>query len=548
MQRPSSFPRRCLSAVLCALVLAPAGRALAQEPLHERIDRAIASGTPDYDKLAAPLTSDAEFLRRVFLDLNGIIPGSEEARAFLKDTDPDKRAKLIDRLLAGPNYARHMTEVFDALLMDRRADKHVPRAQWQEFLRAAFTANKPYDEMVRAMLAANGSDPKTRSAARFYLDREGEPHLITRDVSRLFLGMNLTCAQCHDHPLVSHYLQDHYYGLFAYLGRSFLFNDRARKTSVFAEKAEGDLSYQSVFDTSLTKKAVARLPGGSPLVEPAFAKGKEYLVPPSKTVAPVPAFSRRARLAEMLTAADHAQFRRTLANRLWAMMLGRGLIEPVEYDHAGNPPSHPELLTTLTGEVGALKFDMKALLRQVAMSRTYQRSSEVPKGAKEAPARAFAVAQLRPLSPEQLAWSIMQATGLIDAERKALGKGATEAALLARLTPNLTAFVKIFGGTPGQPDEGFQATLDQALFVQNGALLRGWLALRPGNLTDRLGRLAGSGAVAEELYLSVLTRPPTDEERLEVGDYLAGRQADRGSALQELAWALLASAEFRFNH
>jgi hypothetical protein len=547
MQRPPSLLRRCLPALLCAALLAPAGRALAQPPLHQRIDQAIADGTPAYGKFAAPLASDADFLRRAYLDLNGTIPSADEARAFLKDTAPDKRAKLIDRLLASPNYARHLSEVFDALLMDRRPGRHVPQPQWQQLLRDAFAASKPYDQLVREILSSNGADPKTRPAAKFYLDRDGEPHVITRDVGRLFLGMNLACAQCHDHPLVSHYRQDHYYGVFAYVGRSFLFNDRTKKVSVFAEKFEGDLSYQSVFDPSVTKKATPRLPGRAPLAEPKLAKGKEYLVPPSKTAAPVPAFSRRARLPEALTA-DNPQFRRTLANRLWALMHGRGLIEPVELDHPGNPPSHPELLATLTDEVGAVKFDVKAVLRQLALSDTYQRSSALPKGAREAPAQSFAVAPLRPLSPEQLAWGMMQATGLTDAERKALGAKATDAALHARLAPNLAAFVKIFGGTPGQPDEGFQATLDQALFVRNGALVRAWLAPRPGNLTDRLGRLADSKAVAEELYLSILTRYPTDEERGEVTDYLAGRRADRGVALQELAWALLASAEFRFNH
>src|SRR5262249_54622760 len=159
----------------------------------------------------------------------------------------------------------------------------------------------------------------------------------------------------------------------------------------------------------------------------------------------------------------------------------------------------------------------------------------------------FAVAQLRALTPEQLARSMMQATGLTDVERKALGKNASEAALHAKLAGNVAPVVATFGGQPGQPESpDFQATLDQTLFLKNGALLRTWLAPRPGNLTGRLGELKDAGAVAEELYLSVLTRSPSAEERKEVADYLAARTADRAAALQELAWALLASAEFRF--
>src|SRR5262249_36511655 len=162
------------------------------------------------------------------------------------------------------------------------------------------------------------------------------------------------------------------------------------------------------------------------------------------------------------------------------------------------------------------------------------------------PPQSFAVTQLRPLMPEQLAWAMMQATGLTDAERKALGKGATEPAVHNKQAANVAPFVKVFGGPAGQPQEGFEATVAQTLSLQNGALLRGWLAARPGNLIDRLTRLTDGAVVAEELYLSVLTRYPGAEERKEVADYLAGRGADRAAALQELAWALLTSAEFRF--
>src|SRR5262249_1434704 len=154
------------------------------------------------------------------------------------------------------------------------------------------------------------------------------------------------------------------------------------------------------------------------------------------------------------------------------------------------------------------KFDIKALLEQITLSQTYQRSSELPKTVKEASPELFAVAQLRPLSPEQLAWAIMQATGLTDAERKALGAKATEATVYARLGGNVAAFGKMFGGQPGPPDEGFQATLDQTLFLKNGPLLRSWLAPRAGNLADRLAKAKDAGAVAEELYLSVLSRYP----------------------------------------
>jgi len=530
-----------LGLLLFAIQPAPA-----QAPLHQRVDQAIESARPDFASLAAPLADDSELLRRVYLDLVGTIPSAAEARAFLADPAADKRTQLIERLLASPKHARHLAHRFDALLMERRPDKHVKRADWHEYLRSSFAANKPWDELVREIVTADGADPKTRPAAKFYLDRLGEPHLLTRDLSRLFLGMNLMCAQCHDHPLVASYKQDDYFGLFAFFSRSFIFNDAKNKQAVFAEKADGDVTFVSVFDPAkVTKSTGPRMPKGQPVAEPTLEKGKEYAVAPAKDVRPVPAYSRRAQLAVHLTSAENAQFKRNIVNRQWAMLLGRGLVDPVDRDHPANPPSHPQLLDALADEFAAGKFDLRALQRELVLSRTYQRSSLAPAG-KEVPADSFAVALLKPLSAEQLAWALLQATGFTDAERLALGKNLTEAALYAKQAAAAAAVVNVFAQPAGQP-ENFQATLNQALFINNGNAIRAWLAPRPGNLADRLLKLTDAGALSEELYLSVLTRQPTEEERREVTDYLAKR-SDRPGAVQELIWALVASAEFRFNH
>lgn len=537
----------CMRLCPCLFVIiALPGSVAAQAPVHQRIDELIAAGKPEFAKQAAGSADDAEFLRRVHLDLAGVIPSADVARAFLKDTAADRRVKLIDRLLASEPYPRHMQRVFDNLFMDRRPDKHVKHGEWQEYLRKSFADNKPLDQLVREILSADGADVKNRAPARFYLDRDAEPHQLTRDIGRLFLGMNVHCAQCHDHPLVPAYRQEHYYGIYAFLSRTALFTDKKAKLSMLAEKAEGEVSFQSVFVPKVTKNSGPRLPDGPVLQEPKQEKGKEYAVAPAKDVRPVPRYSRRALLAEQII--GNAHFRRTLANRLWFQMLGRGIVHPVEYDHEANPPSHPELLKFLGAELAARKFDVKFLLREIALSKTYQRSSVLPKGGEEAPENTFSAALLRPMSPEQLAWSVMQATGLADAERQTQGKKPNEAALHARLVGNEVPFIALFGNAPGEPASEFQATLDQTLFLRNGDLVRGWLAPRSGNLTFRLARLASADAVAEELYLSVLTRLPTVDERREVADFLASRGSDRPAALQDLAWALLATAEFRFNH
>lgn len=521
----------------------------AEAPLHQRIDQAIAAG-PDFNKLAAAPASDEEFLRRIYLDLTGTIPTSADARAFLADTVSDRRAKLIDRLLNSPEHARHMAHVFDVVLMDRRLDKNVQRAAWHEYLRSSFAANKPWDVLVREILSADGVDPQQRAMAKFYLDRDAEPHQLTRDVSRLFLGKNYHCAQCHDHPLVDDYKQEHYYGIYAFLSRSYLFTDKAKKQpAVLAEKADGDVTFQSVFDPAKTTKSTGpRLLDGKPVAEPKIEKGKEYQVAPAADVRPVPTFSRRALLAPTIASRDNAQFRRASANRFWALLLGRGLIHPLDLDHSANPPSHPELLNLLADEFGKMDFDIRAFLREVALSQTYQRSSLPPAGVEEVPPSSFAVALLKPLTPEQLAMAVLQATGQTDVERAGLAKGVTEATLYPRLAQTLNSFVNVFASRSGQPAGNFEATLDQTLFLANGGLIRGWLSPGKVNLTGRLTALTDSDAVAEELYLSVLTRKPSADERKEVAEYLKTRTQDRPAALGELVWALVASAEFRFNH
>ena len=541
-------PRLHGSAIAFTLLLAVAGVARADEPLHERIDALIAAGQPDNGPHAAPPASDAEFLRRVYLDLNGTIPTANEARAFLADGSPDRRAQLIDRLLAQPAYARRLAQHFDATLMERRRDAKVPRDAWEEFLRTSFAQNKPYDQLVREILSADGTDPKNRGPAKFYLDRDFEPTVVARDVGRLFLGRDLRCAQCHDHPLVDDYKQEQFYGLLAFLNRSYLFPNAMSATAVVADKADGEVTFVSVFDPAKKQHSTGpRLPGGAPVAEPKPEKGKEYKVAPAANVRPVPTYSRREQLAGAVTDPRNRAFARTAANRLWALMFGRGLVHPLDLDHPGNPPSHPELLDLLTDEFTAHHFDVQWLLRELALTNTYQRSSEAPGDRADAPPDRYLSAALKPLTPEQLAFAILQATGQADAERLALGKNAAAAAVDAKLAPRLAAIRATFTGRPAEPEDPAEATLAQALFLKYGGVVRGAIAARPGNLVDRLSKLADADAVADELFVSVLSRAPTDEERRDVASALAGA-ADRPAALAEVVWALLASAEFRFNH
>jgi len=529
---------RCL---LPLLFVCPAAPVAAAEPLHKQIDALIAAGQKGHEKERAALAGDAEFFRRIYLDLAGLAPSPDETRAFLADPDKTKREKLIDKLLASPAYARRMAWHFDVVLMERHADKKVPRAAWEEYLRASFAENKPYDAFARELLAADGTDPKLRPAAKFYLDRDFEPNLVTKDVARVFLGRNLQCAQCHDHPLIDAYKQSEYFGILAFLNRTYLFPNANDAKAVLAEKADGEVNFVSVFDKAKKQNTtLPRVMTGKAFEEPKLEKGKEYKVAPAKDVRPVPQYSRREKLAAAMTSAENPYFARAGANRLWALMLGRGIVHPVDLDHAANPPSHPELLDLLAKEFVARKFDVKALLREIALSETYQRSSELPAGSDEPPAERYLAGLLKPLSAEQLAFAAAQATGPI-AKDPAM---TTAPANAAGVTPT---FRNMFGGQPGLPDHGTTTNLDQTLFLKFGGAVRSLIAPRGGSLADRMMKATDPSAAAEDLFLSLYSRLPTAEEKQDVAAAMKATP-DRAAAIQELIWACLASSEFRFNH
>ncbi len=391
----SRLPSPLLRLMPFALLVSLAGVATAAEPLAPRIDQLIEANLVGP---VAPLASDADFLRRITLDLTGVIPTSTEAKAFLDDPAPNKREALIDRLLASPRFPIHMATVFDVMLMERRPDKHVPTPEWQKFLQESFRTNKPYDQLAREILSADGVDPASRPAAKFLLDRDAEPNLLTRDVGRLFFGMDMQCAQCHDHPLVDHYWQSDYFGLYAFLNRTVIFTDAAQKKSFLGEHAAGEASYKSVFtqDAGSTRP---QLPGLTEIDEPRFRLGDEYTAAPSATVRPVPKYSRRAKLAELATNGSNRQFNLNIANRLWAQVMGRGLVHPVDLHHPDNPPTHPAVLELVTNEFVAMKFDMRSLLRELCLTRTYQRSIDVPADA--APQLALAVQQVPVVEAER---------------------------------------------------------------------------------------------------------------------------------------------------
>ena len=368
------------SAVLLRLfvvaVAVQASQAWAEgEPLHLQIDKLLVPT----GGVTPAMATDAEYLRRVSLDLNGVPPTADEARAFLADTAPDKRAKLIDRLLASPHFARHFASVLDLMLMERRPNTNVSADEWQAWLVKSVRENKPWNVLAKEILMADGADAATRPAVRFALDRGSDPNMLTRDVGRIFFGRDMQCAQCHDHPIVGDYLQSDYQGLFALLAPSVAMvkKEGDKQTTIRSEVAGSQVSFQSVF-LHVPRRTVARVPNDVMIDEPFYLPGDEYEVAPADNVKSVPKFSYRAKLAELATNGSNDAFNRNIANRLWAHMFGRGLVHPVDMHNPDNPPSNPQLLQLLAEQIAVMKFDMRAFIREIALTNAYQRSFDPP--------------------------------------------------------------------------------------------------------------------------------------------------------------------------
>lgn len=507
----------------------------AAEELHSRVDALIVARSKD--KSLSPRADDAEFLRRVYLDFSGRIPSVEQARAFLADPSPDKRRKLIDALLANPDYARCMADLFNVMLMERLGD----HTEWTKYLSDSFKQNKPWDKMVHEILRADAADTANRGAAFFLakrLENYGQNPVdypaLTRDIGRLFLGKNLQCAQCHDHLFIDEYKQQHFQGLFAFVQSVSLLD---AKTPSVAEKATtGKVAFMSVFK-KLNRETGPALPGGKEVEPPIFKKGEEWATKPDpKTKSPgVPKFSTLALLSEQVASAGNKDFAHNAVNRLWFIAIGRGLVHPLDLHHKDNPPSHPELLELLAQEFTAHKFDIKWLLRELSLTDTYQRSSVLPKGVDKVPPESFRTAIEKVVSAEQLMAAMLEATGMNR------DTSASTDALKAK-------FVKAFASPAREPEEEFNPSLRAALFILNDPVVLDWLKPKSGNLMDRLVKMTDNAQIAEEVYLSVLTRSPSDEEKFLVAKHLAKHTDKREAALGQIVWALLASTEFSVNH
>jgi hypothetical protein len=525
--------RRVLSLALLGVLICISARA--EQPLRDFIDSEVSNGWKSENVKPAAAADDATFLRRVHLDLTGTIPTADEAKKFLDDTSKDKRDKLIERLLADPRFAQQMTDVWDLAMFGRDAqDPFRKRDEFRAWLNGKFKKNEPYDKLVKQILLGEEDGSETFLAHYRYRVEDA-----TEAVSRLFLGTQLQCARCHDHPY-EEWKQKDFYAMAGFLVRIVVQESGSGQKQRFkiAEKSSGEVLFSgSVKDARPGKKGDPVAPkflGGKALDEPPLPKDfKEPDYRTAKTL-PKPPFSRKQKLAEWVTAKDNPYFARAAVNRVWGQFMGRGLVHPVDDLTSKSEPTLPALLKRLTEDFAKHDFDLKWLVKEIVSSKSYQLSDKGD--SKVALPVWYERARVRPLTAEELLSAMRTATAF-DASGGNIKNTATR-----------EYFLMYFGKpTNGQGD--FQGSLREHLFLNNSGDVSALIRRRKGNLADEIATSTDSlEKRVDRLFLAVLTRQPSAKEREKFVAHLKTDDKRKTDALiEEAIWALLNTAEFRFN-
>ncbi len=468
----------------------------------------------------SPGCDDAEFLRRAYLDLTGVIPTAEKARQFLDSTDPNKREKLIDELLADPNYGKRMADIWIAKLFPAdSANRFVQKQPFYTWLEEQFNKNTPWDEMVRQLVTATGTADKNPAVIYFLANRSIDR--LTDTTTQHFLGVQLQCAQCHNHPFSS-WKQVEYWGFAAFYSKVRIDNPKNPKKAPDAP-APG---VQEMAGRSKTKDF---FPESAKTVVPTFLGGPEAKLSPAAPYRPA--------LAQWMTAPNNPFFARAMVNRLWAHMFARGIVMPVDDMLLENEPSHPELLDALARHMATIgRFDQKYLLKAICLSETYQRTSK-PLPENRDDERLFSHMRVKVMTPQQLYDSLAQVVG-VNAMRAGTATKAKKAAAGRGLT-NRDQFVNFFLAGAEHPSvTAYEAGIPQALRLMNAPITNNTAVAR-----SIVGSTADPRQAVERLYLATLSRRPAPEELREMTAYIS-MSGDRLAAIGDILWVLLNSSEF----
>jgi hypothetical protein len=512
------------------------------QPIEKVIDQQIDAAISEAGVTPADQADDATVIRRLTLDLVGRIPTSGEVDAYTKSTESDKRTKLVDRLIASPGFARHQAAQFDVMV---NPDTNMRgNGAFREYLVASLKENKPWDKLFREVLLPNEGDAKLKGAADFLRNRIADTDKLTNDVSVAFFGVNVSCAQCHNHPLVMSWTQDHFYGMKMFLARTF------DNGGFLGERGYGTIKYKPAKGPERTAKMMF-LTGAavedSGLKEPTaeeMKKEKESLdkAKAAKTPPPAPKYSARGKLVEVaLQEANATFFARNIVNRMWHRFFGSGLVNPLDQMHSENPPSHPELLSWLARDLAGHDYDLKRLIRGLVLSKAYSRGSRYDSDQPDP--KLFAVARLKPMTPLQLTTSLkIAATDPATFE----GKKTEE---FEKAIEQIENAGRGFAGLIAQPTDNFQIGVGEALLFSNGnRVLTEMLTDGGGTILGKLKTIKDPKEAVEVLIKTAYGRAATAEESKALVAYIQKRAGREAEAYKQVLWALVTAPEFRFSY
>ena len=466
------------------------------------------------------LCSDEEFIRRVTLDITGSLPTVQEHDHFLADTDPAKRQKLIDTLLQRPEFADMWVMKWAELLQIRSSNDVAYKSTlvYYNWLRDQIMANVPVNELVRQLVGSTGGTFE-EPASGFY-QFENDPLKLAEDTAQAFLGVQIKCAQCHNHPFDRWTMNDYrgFVAFFTQIARKK--GDDPRETIVF-DRHDGN----SV--NPITNK----------VIDPKFLGGAQ---PDASKV------DRRKLLADWMADPGNPWFSKHFANIVWQQFFGRGIVEPVDDVRVSNPAANPQLIEALGQHLVDYKYDFRKLIRDICLSRTYQTSSQ-PNDTNEADLRNFSHSGVRRLRSEVMLDCITEATGTKD-KFKGLPLGAHAVQIADGTTSNY--FLRTFGRatreTPCSYEVSLEPNLSQALALINGEIVQ--TKIKNGAVVPKMiAENKDDKTIITNLYLRTLVRPPTDDEIKTLTPLLADA-TKRLNTLDDIFWALLNSKEFMFNH
>lgn len=496
-----------------------AGQKVAANELTKIINQEIAKRLKAENVKAASQCSDEEFIRRVHLDLIGVIPTADRVAKFLDDKSPDRREKLVDELLANSRFGTYLAETWALNMIPResnnRALQQKPLEAW---LAEHFNKGTPLNKLVYDLITVTGEIDKNPAGTYFVANPTVDK--ITDNVTRMFLGVQLQCAQCHNHPFTD-WKQTEYWAMAA-----FFMKTRVNGNPQQAAKKGITLA---VSETTKAPNKKGALPESAKIVPAKFLQGDQ---PKIDTV------EMRPTLAKWMTSNDNKFFARAMVNRFWYQLMGRGIVNPVDDMHDDNAAAHPELLATMTEQFKLNGFDVKYIVRAIVNSDVYQRTSATKDDSGTIDLDLYSRREVRVLTPEQLYDSLARVLGTANAKVETKDKTAKKGPQGPR-----DNFINFFRVEDANPLE-YQNGIPQALRMMNSPFTA---------KSDVTAAQITAGAktpreAIEKLYIASLSRRPTTQEYERLTTYVNRPGSTPRTAYGDILWALLNSSEFVLNH